>query len=139
MRRLPDWEERLTAVLSHSFERKFQYGDFDCCLFACECIEAVTGEDLSLGLRGTYGDSIGAALAMRRAFGGGVPEIASGVAMRSDVPEIVPIFASMGDIVLAYGNEGPALGVCLGELVAIPDAVGLAMVGMTECIRAWRI
>lgn len=139
MRRLPDWEERLTAVLAKSFEREFRYGEFDCCLFACECIGALTGEDLSLGLRGTYSDSLGAALAMRRAFGGGVSEIATGVAIRNDIREIPPSFAGPGDIVL-IDAENTALGVCAGEHVLVPElGAGLTTRSMEDAMRAWRI
>lgn len=136
LKRRHDWEERLTAVLSRSFDRPFQYGQFDCALFVTECIEALTGEDLSFGLRGTYSDKVGAALAMRRAFGGGVSEIASGVAIRNDIQEIPPSFASIGDIVLI----GNTLGVCVGEIALAPvEPRGLEHFPITAATKAWQI
>ena len=139
MKRLPDWEDRLTAVLAKSFERRFEYGAFDCCLFACECIEATTGEDLSLGLRGSYADTVSAALAIRRAGAGDVEMLAASMAVRHGLPEIAPAVARQGDIVLSGWDGVMALGVCVGEDALLATQPGLTAIPMHEWLRAWRI
>jgi hypothetical protein len=142
MKRLPDWEERLTAVLAKSFDRKFEWGQFDCCLFVCECIEAMTGVDLSMGLRGTYSDKIGAHLAIKRISGGDLGALAQMMAAMFEIEEIQTALACPGDIALMNGLGGLSLGVCVGEKVLSPSYVpgeGLAHDEIENCLRAWKI
>ena len=45
MTRKPDWQALLDAFLAeHQFD-SFQYGRWDCCLFVCDAIQAMTGVD----------------------------------------------------------------------------------------------
>jgi hypothetical protein len=51
---LLDWSERLTAVFVASRGRAFEYGEHDCCIFAADCILAVTGREVAAAWRGNY-------------------------------------------------------------------------------------
>ena len=52
--RKPDWQALLDAFLAeHQFD-SFQYGRWDCCLFVCDAILAMTGVDPAAAYRGTY-------------------------------------------------------------------------------------
>ncbi|MFT1618372.1 DUF6950 family protein, partial [Enterobacter kobei] len=65
----PDWHNRLIAVIRAAEKRPFLWGEHDCCLFAADCAEAMTGENFADGWRGTYDSETGAKKALLR--GGG--------------------------------------------------------------------
>ncbi len=44
-RRRPDWPARLRTIIEAARERPFSWGQHDCCLFASDAIEAMTGVD----------------------------------------------------------------------------------------------
>ena len=52
--RLPGWQGALDRFLTAHRETRFQYGVWDCCLFACDAIEVMTGVDVAAQFRGRY-------------------------------------------------------------------------------------
>ena len=46
--RLPDWQPRLQALIQARLAAPFAWGEHDCCLFVCDAVQAITGQDLSL-------------------------------------------------------------------------------------------
>lgn len=59
MSRLPDWPERLGAVLRAAPGRAFVWGGHDCALHASDAALAITGVDPAAAIRGRYGDYMG--------------------------------------------------------------------------------
>ena len=43
MNRYPNWQTRLDLYLRTVNQRQFKYGEWDCCLFACDAIQEMTG------------------------------------------------------------------------------------------------
>ncbi len=54
--RLPDWQERLEAVIIQAQAEPFAWGQNDCCLFVGRAAEAITGRDYTSKFVGQYGD-----------------------------------------------------------------------------------
>src|SRR5258708_4686376 len=54
MKRLEDWVVRLEAFIKERTAQPFKWGSQDCCLFAADAIEAITGVDLAADFRGKY-------------------------------------------------------------------------------------
>ena len=52
--RVEGWEKILHDTLETMKERPFVWGTFDCCLFAADIVQALTGVDYAAGYRGTY-------------------------------------------------------------------------------------
>ena len=50
--RFYDWQERLDAAMNRAKSQMFSYGEFDCALFAADCVQAITGADYAAELRG---------------------------------------------------------------------------------------
>lgn len=91
--RLHDWPERLSEVVAAARDRPFEYGTHDCCLFAADCIEAVTGRDLAAVWRGQYATlEDGLKLAKAR----NLVQLAA-----KFFKPIAPVFAHRGDIAVA--------------------------------------
>ena len=110
----------------------FKWGENDCCLFACDAVQVMTGIDHSINFRGKYDDEKGAMKVVKEA--GGIHAIAS-TALGS---EIKPLTAQRGDIVLLEIPR-PTLAVCVGNVVVAPGELGLECKLLNCAICAWRI
>lgn len=53
-RRYENWPILLSAFIKSRITMPFQWGVNDCCIFACDCMLALTGVDPAEGIRGTY-------------------------------------------------------------------------------------
>jgi len=146
-RRVADWTARLHAVIEAASVRPFAWGAHDCCVFAADCVRAITGSDPMAELRGAYDDARGAArlLAERDLRGRlldalGYP-IPVALAQRGDVVIVTHLRIVREGVVLldetAEGRE--AAGICLGEKSAFAAESGLAMLPTLACAAAWRV
>lgn len=134
MRRLPDWEERLTDYLASAGERPFAWGAHDCALFAAGAAAAMTGDDRAADFRGAY-DSRASSIEALRALG-------QGTLLRTfqdRFEEIEPKKARRGDLIW----NGFAVGVHYGAFAAfigLPDGEpGLVRLPRSEWKRAFKV
>ena len=134
MSRLPDWEDRLCAFLDQHRDRAFQWGEWDCALFATACAAELTGEDRAAEFRGRYTTREGAALALREIGGGTLVKTMDRLFERCPVG-----MAGRGDIVMA----GTALGVCIGRVAMFVGEEegldGLVTIQRADWQRAWKV
>ena len=141
MERLKDWDIRLWAFLRRAERRRFEWGQHDCALFACNCIKLITGMDVAKPWRGRYKTHRGAAGTLRRIAGGGLEAVAETIAATNNFEEVPVNFARRGDVVLLDEERGPAL--CVvgsdGVFAVGPGPDGLKRVPVIDCRRAWRI
>jgi hypothetical protein len=98
--RFDDWPVRLARHLLDATDRVFLWGVHDCCTFACDGIEAMTGLDPMAPARGRYRDDRQAAAILREIGGGGLPEAADHLMSGLGAPLVHPAFAQRGDLVL---------------------------------------
>lgn len=131
MTRLPDWRERLADLVAQAHRTPFAYGARDCCLWAADAVQAVTGVDLAADVRGTYADQ-GGAQRVLMALGG-----LRGVASRAG-NRIAPMRAQAGDIGIVRG-ERTALAVCQGEVWLCASRNGLHAVPLDAAVMAWGV
>ncbi len=134
MSRLPDWEDRLHAFIAANMARPFQWGEWDCALFATACAAELTGEDRAAAFRGAYDTREGAALALR--------EIGKGTLIKT-LDSLFPRkpfgLAVRGDLVMA----ATAVGVCDGAWAwfvgETEQGEGLVRIPRREWVRAWGV
>ncbi|MCZ6523770.1 MAG: hypothetical protein O7A68_07890 [Alphaproteobacteria bacterium] len=138
-----DWQSRMAEALAARRESPFAWGRHDCALFACDVAEAVCGIDFAASLRGRYGTKRGAYAALKRFAGGELEKAAERIARDHGCPEVAPLMARRGDIVLAEiaidGGSSDALGICLGEWIAFAAGRGFVQLPLTKARRAWRV
>lgn len=144
MRRFDDWPERLAGFLQAAAGRPFVWGHSDCCLFACDAVRAMTGEDPAAPFRGRYRSKAGAFAAMRAFVGAGggqglIADTAERIARDLDCREVGPLEAQRGDVVLTDQGPWQALGICAGARVAIAGLAGVEYQPLANAVRAWRI
>lgn len=137
MKRREDWPMRLARFLEAASKRPFSWGQTDCALFAADWVLMATGEDPAVAFRGKYDSRSGAALALRQ-YGAGTLE-ATATKMLGE-PMSSPLCAQRGDICSITTDEGPALGICGGEFVAVmtPDQ-GWGRRPLSDISKAWRV
>lgn len=132
--RLADWEERFAQLVHESQLRAFKWGAFDCCTFAADAVEALTGDDPMRHLRGQYRTWRGAAVLVRRL--GGLRQAVVDV-LGAPMPH--PAMAQRGDVVLVRGEQAPALGVVVGSAALVPLQTGMQRIALGDWLAAWRV
>lgn len=135
LQRRLDWLPRLLEVIESCRDTPFDWGSHDCGLFAARCIEAMTGVDVAIDVRGQYSTKAGA---MRVLHQRGMTSIADFAG--SILPEPCPRYlARRGDIILFHAVEGPALGICMGHLAVGPGPKGLTWIPARHWVKAWPV
>lgn len=130
MERREDYIARLYEYLNSVRERPFKYGSNDCALFTAGAVAAMTGEDPAAEFRGRYKTLIGGRRKIRAA---GYADQIDFVAR--NFGEIPAHEARAGDLILT--NEG-ALGVCVGDRLALAGETGLRFALLSSIERAFR-
>lgn len=134
VRRRPDWQSRLSACVQAALGTPFEWGRFDCALFAADAIHAMTDVDLAQGFRGRYSTATGASRILRRAGYSDHVDLAV-----ASLPEIASAYATDGDVGLVETAAGLTLGLYSGEMIAAPGPAGLTFLPRTEAGRAFRV
>lgn len=132
MQRLHDWQTRFAEFARGRRSQPFGWGVNDCCLFAADAVQAITGEDPARELRG-YTTALQAARIVKAH--GDLKALASSVLGES----VSPLMANVGDVVLVDVLGRDALGVCNGTSVIGPGPRGMVSCGIGFAKAAWRI
>lgn len=137
--RVEAWPERLAALIEARREAPFAWGSHDCCLFAADAVLASTGRDPAAAVRGSYASEAEAEALMLGA--GGLEAFVAAAAAEAGLPEIPVAFAQRGDIALVRPGNDPAVGVVLGDRVAVVgmDRMGFLPIGAAGVLRAWAV
>lgn len=146
LKRRPDWDLRLINYIERNTARPFVWGEFDCALFACDCVREMTGADLASEFRGQYKSARGA-LRLIKPFES-LMGLANAIALRHDLEKVPWSFARRGDVVILQAPwldcpavAGPygALGIMSARTAFAPSLEGLVQVPANEILGAWRI
>lgn len=131
MRRL-NWHQYLAQTLQAAMTRPFSWGEHDCCLFAADCVLAMTGVDLAAEFRDTYHSATGAKKAI----------LARADSLTALIDEMLPRadvrLVQRGDVVLFDGPQGETLGVVWYGAVWAAGERGAGPVA-AEIKLAWRV
>ncbi|ASD58625.1 MULTISPECIES: DUF6950 family protein [unclassified Enterobacter cloacae complex] len=128
----PDWHNRLIAVIRAAEKRPFLWGEHDCCLFAADCAEAMTGDNFADGWRGTYDSETGAKKALLRG-GGSLEKV-----LAKYLNEVPVKMAQRGDIAVVENAGTRCAGVIYGGAVWAPGETGLVCLRIKP-LSTWRV
>lgn len=131
--RLFDWDYRLNELLIEVAQRPFQWGQWDCCIFAGSVIQALTGKNPATQYIGTYHDKKTAAKQMQQVGASRVEEILTELGF-SQIPLQL---AQRGDLV--YHRINNALGVSKGIYSSFIHDCGTIDIRTLDCDKAWAI
>lgn len=123
--------DRITSLF-HAIEkhnRPFQWGESDCCLFAANVVEEITGIDYAKGFRG-YDSRNGAVKKLRELGFSSLEQAISSVLKPKNKN-----FAMRGDVVLIRNAGRHIAGICVGEKAACQGKDGI--VYLNGFLKAW--
>lgn len=126
-----DWQSRLQACLAERRLRAFEWGRHDCCLFVCDCIEAMTGHDPAADVRG-YSTEREAARLVKKL--GGMRGIA-GSRFGEEVPVLM---AQVGDVGLIEIEGRESLALCGGTHWLAPGLDQVESLPLSAALSCWR-
>jgi len=113
----------------------FSWGNHDCCLFACNCVVAMTGLDPGKKYRGRYSTELGAKKILKKLAGGDVE-----TAFTNVFGAIKPrLNATNGDIVLVVTELGKTAGIICGGQVWLVGIDGLTTMPLDAIVGCWSI
>ncbi len=132
--RVLGWAEILEKQLVAARGRVFAWGDFDCCRFAAEVVDALTDSTHLATLSAKYTDEKSARRFIKRAGG-----------VRAAVTEFLgePVekwaLARRGDVCLIQTDSGEGLGICVGPLIACVAESGLGFNTLDKALAVWMV
>lgn len=142
MTRHHNWERKLDEFLNGNSARAFKYGEWDCCLFVCDAIKAMTGVDPAGAFRGYYTTRKGALDAVGLLCGSrSVKAIVKRTTMRMEMPACVPNLARRGDVVMIKRASDVSLGIVdlTGYQAAVLTRKGIERISLSEAITAFHV
>lgn len=133
--RFSDWPSRLNEFIHSRRSTPFQWGQHDCCLFAADAVQAITGDDHAAEYRGKYTTELGAARALKK-HGNGTLEATLTAKLGDPIPRLR---ASRGDVVAVNTKDGVALGIFYGAGAICVTRDGLTTLPLNEILTVWRV
>lgn len=130
----PGWERALREEIRAARSRTFSWGKFDCGMFVCDCVRAMTWTDIAASLRGRYQTRLGAMRVCR----GSLERTAELIGKAFGLPEIDPRQASRGDVVFLSTRTLAIVGLD-GVTAFGVGPQGLEQRPRSEWLRAWRV
>lgn len=134
LQRAENWPELLLACVDAAHSKPFAWGTHDCCTFAADCVQAMTGIDPMEKFRGRYTSARGAVRAGAEAGYTALADI-----WCAALPEIAPLTAQRGDVILFAAVEGLAVGVVTGHQAVAAGPDGVTSVPLELWLKAWRV
>ena len=118
-------------IVSEYKKHRFEWGKYDCCMFAADIVKAKTGIDLAANHRGKYNSEIGSIKALKKY--GNFTDILDANFTRLDNIN----FAQRGDVVSYASGKGVGV-VWSGGILSIHPEHGLCLV-TDEIETVWRV
>ena len=129
--RLPDWQLYLDALVSERLHQSFVWGLNDCTIFAADCVLAITGVDLAVGLRGLNAK---AACRLIRSSGGMIQLMSGALGSVRGVSQAQP-----GDVVMFKAGKHDAVAVMIDDFAAAPARYGLMAIPLSASLCSWKV
>ena len=132
MDRVDNWQKALNDFIQSRMDTPFQWGTNDCCMFAGDAVEAITGVDVMAPFRGKYTTEDES------------KEVLAGKRVKTLVTKILgkPVHWSRlqrGDIAMFEQETGKTLGVCIGDSLATPSEFGLRFTKLDKSLFGWKV
>ncbi len=142
--RFPDWPSRLEAYLLAARASTFRYSVNDCCTFALDAVQAITGHDFASPYL-AYSSYREGYRMIREKYGAKTLRGFLTETVLADLPPIPKGFQQRGDLVLVHrgakthNNQYALAIVGLDGFPAVMDAVGYRVMSNESVDRGWRV
>ena len=136
MKKKLDWQILLSEFLEQHAFTEFEWGKWDCCIFANAAIKAMSGKDV-IPKTLKWKDETSAYKAIKdygKTLNGALTKACKNAKMES----IKPAFVTAGDLVL-FKEESELAGIHDGFNIVAPSDGGIQTKSPDLIIKAWRI
>jgi hypothetical protein len=130
-----DATKKLATFITENMHKPFDWGRWDCCLFACDCVKAMTGVDPGFAFRERYSTAKGAQKALKKVGHGDIESTFS----HYFGPVKPRLNASQTDLVLLDTTLGDAVGVVTGAGVFCTGENGLVRMPLSAIKGCWKV
>lgn len=125
----------LTHFICENVNRPFQWGKFDCCMFAADAIKIMSGVDPATEFRGRYRSASGAYKQLKKHGYNNVDEV-----LRAKLGKPIPrLQCNQGDIASISTPEGIAAGVIFGASIYAPGPEGMTATPLKKAINIYGV
>ena len=122
--------------IEKNFDKPFEWGKWDCCLFSDACIKAITGESL-IPKQLVWSDEKSAIQAIT-GYGKTLKNSISKAAKKKKLQKVDINYLQKGDLVV-IDNNGQVCGIYDGSKTIGPNDEGIAAISGSKILAAWRI
>lgn len=133
MKRLNNWQSRFATLVSDRRNAPFVWGSHDCCLWAADAVQSITGRDFAKPFRGTY-DSALTALQVLDEHGGVEAIATKALGEPCEIGQL-----AVGDVVCVLNTGRKSLAVWQGQFVLAVGQFRLESLPMSEVVTAWKV
>jgi|TARA_R100001460_G_scaffold37421_2_gene71736 hypothetical protein len=139
MKKIPDWEISFDAYLNRNMHRPFEWGKWDCVMFMCGFIKAMTKRELKPKSWTWSSEEEAMQCILKYGKGKGLAEgISNAVDRQKGIKEIRPEMVTKGDFGV-YREENDLACVFDNYSALGVNTEGLVVKNEVEIVRAWRI
>lgn len=133
--RVDNWPSKLAELIESNRNRKFRWGQFDCCIWAAMCVDTIRDDILVDRIKSQYSNKAEAIEFLNR-FG----STESAIIEYLGEPQNINM-TSRGDVVVIdYDRDGyNAAGIFDGQSVIVAGPKGLMRVSRDHIIKSWRV
>lgn len=135
MKKKDNWIKLFFDFTRENKDKPFEWGKWDCCLFANAAIKAITGKNL-IPKDLTWKDEKTAMQAIAKY--GTLNQALTKVCKDAKIPTVKPIMVTTGDLVL-FKEESELVGISDGFNILAPTDDGIAFKSHELIVKAWRI
>lgn len=128
---------KLAQFLKENRERDFQWGEWDCCIFANACLKVISGEDV-IPKTLKWKDEKSAFKAIKD-YGGTLDKALEKAALAAGMEPVEAGFVTTGDLVVVMDENKPVAGISDGSRVMSPSDGGYAFSLPSTIEKAWRV
>lgn len=142
MTRLAGWQSALEKFLNAHRLDPFAYGSWDCALFVCDAVLAMTGVDMAAQFRDRYSSRSEAREVAREITGGpSVLKIARHVTTMHAMPKTPVSHLRRGDVALIRRPNDFSLGIVSfnGMEIITVTPLGLQHIPLSNAAYGWRV
>lgn len=130
-----NWQTHLANFIAKNKRRPFEWGEFDCCLFAADAYQIITGQDYAKDFRGRYKTKIGASRAIKAA---GFDDLKGLLTSIFGEPK-VGIDLSRGSLCIVETEQGQAAAIYFGGAAWTTGPSGLVALSPNDILCFWSV
>ena len=136
MKKKEDWIDIFFEFVRENKDKPFEWGKWDCCIFANSCIKAMTGQNLIPSTLKWKNEET--AMKAIKDYGKTLKGAVTKACKAKKLEEVKPAFITTGDLVV-FKEESELVGISDGFNILSPSDDGIEFKSHDLIVKGWRI